>query len=72
MSEFDQQGFITAMNNMKKLPRTEWLDFVKNMYQARNQNFTENEQQGMQLMKSNNPQIPQFLNMINSQFGIRF
>ena len=68
---FDKEGFITAVNNMKQRPRTEWLDFAKNMYQSKNQNYTEVEQQGMQIMK-NNPQIPQFLNMINSQFGIKF
>lgn len=68
---FDQEGFIRAVNNMKQRPRTEWLDFAKNMYQSKNQNYTEVEQQGLQIMK-NNPQIPQFLNMINSQFGIRF
>lgn len=72
MPEFDQQGFITAINNMKKLPRTEWLDFVKNMYQARNQNFTENETQAKQIMQKENPQLAQFVNMINSQFGIKF
>ena len=68
---FDKEGFITAVNNMKQRPRTEWLDFAKNMYQSKNQNYTEVEQQGIQIMK-NAPQIPQFLNMINSQFGIRF
>lgn len=69
---FDREGFITAVNNMKQRPRTEWLDFAKNMYQSKNQNFTENESQAMQFMKNNNPYLPQFLNMINSQFGIKF
>lgn len=72
MSEFDKQGFITAINNMKKLPRTDWLDFVKNMYQAQNQNFTQNESQAMQILKSNNPCLPQFVSMIGNQFGIKF
>lgn len=72
MGGFDNQGFITAINNMKKLPRTDWLGFVKNMYQAQNQNFTQNESQAMQIMKSNNPYLSQFVNMIGNQFGIKF
>lgn len=68
---FDKEGFITAINNMKQRPRTEWLDFAKNMYQSRNQNFTQSEMQARQIMQ-NNPQLAQFTNMINSQFGIRF
>jgi hypothetical protein len=68
---FDKEGFITAINNMKQRPRTEWLDFAKNMYQSKNQNFTQSEMQARQIMQ-NNPQLAQFTNMINSQFGIRF
>lgn len=69
---FDAQGFMNAINNLKQRPRTEWMDFVKNMYQSQNKNFTEYEQQARQLVQSNNPQLMQFQNMINNQFGIKF
>lgn len=69
---FDNKGFIEAINTIKQLPRDQWMDFVKNKYKLKNQNFSEYEQQGMQLLQSKNAQLPLFTNMISSQFGIKF
>lgn len=69
---FNIQGFMNALNQMKQLPREQWQDFVKNLYQSQNANYTENEQQAMNMINSNNPMLQQFANTISNQFGIKF
>lgn len=69
---FDRQGFMNTLNQMKQLPRDKWLEYVQNLYQARNENFTENKNQAMQMINSNNPMLNQFANLMSNQFGIKF
>lgn len=66
------QGFMNALNQMRQLPRTEWEGFVQNLYQSQNRNYTENKNQAMQMINSNNPMLQQFASVMNNQFGIRF
>ena len=69
---FNKQGFINALNEMKQLPRTEWMDFVKNKYsKAQDGTYDEKLNQAKQMMSNNNPFIQQFANQMG-QFGIRF
>jgi len=71
-NNFNQQGFIQALNELKQLPRTEWMDFVKNKYQkAQNGSYEQNLKQAKQMLNSNNPFIQQFANQIG-QYGIKF
>lgn len=69
---FDKQGFLNTINQMKQIPRDKWLEYVQNMYQSRNENFTENKNQAMQMINNNNPMLNQFANMLGNQFGIKF
>ena len=71
-NKFDNEGFINSINTIKQLPREQWMGFVKNKYQLKNQDITPFEKQAIQIMQSKNPQLALFSNMINSQFGIRF
>ena len=66
------QGFMNALNQMRQLPRTEWEGFVKNLYQSQNKNYSENKNQAMQMINTNNPMLQQFANVMSNQFGIRF
>ena len=69
---FNKQGFINALNEMKQLPRTEWMDFVKNKYsKAQDGTYDEKLNQAKQMLLNNNPFIQQFANQMG-QFGIRF
>ena len=69
---FNYQGFMNALNQMRQLPRTEWEGFVQNLYQSQNKNYTENKNQAMQMMNTNNPILQQFVNTMSNQFGIKF
>ena len=69
---FDRQGFTNILNQMKQLPRDKWLDYVQNLYQSRNENFTESKSQAMQMINSKNPALNQFASLMSNQFGIKF
>ena len=69
---FNRQGFMQALNDIQRLPRTEWLDFVKSKYEkAQDGTFNDKLNQAKQMMSSNNPYIQNFASTMG-QFGIRF
>lgn len=71
-NNFNRQGFFNALNEMKQMPRTEWLDYVKGKYQkAQDGTYDDKLNQVKQMISINNPFIARFANAIG-QFGIKF
>lgn len=69
---FNRQGFTQALNELKQLPRTEWMDFVKNKYQkAQDGTYEQKLNQAKQMINNHNPFIQQFANQMG-QYGIKF
>lgn len=71
-NNFNRQGFLNALNELKQLPRTEWEEFVKNKYQkAQDGTYDERLNQAKQMINSHNPFIQYFANSMG-QYGIKF
>lgn len=59
------------LNVMQTVPPQERENYIKNLYQSQNQNYTQTRSQLEQLINSNNPKIQQ-IKMLCNQFGIKF
>ena len=59
------------LNVMQTVPPQEREEYIKNLYQSQNQNYTQARSQLEQLINSNNPKIQQ-IKMLCNQFGIKF
>lgn len=71
-NNFNKQGFNNAINEMKQLPRSQWLEFAKSMYEkAQDGTYNDRLNQAQQMMNSNNPMILKFINSMG-QYGITF
>lgn len=71
-NNFNKQGFNNAINEMKQLPRSQWLEFAKSMYEkAQDGTYNDRLNQAQQMMNSNNPMIRKFINSMG-QYGITF
>ena len=58
------------LNVMQTVPPQEREEYIKNLYQSQNQNYTQARSQLEQLINSNNPKLQQ-IKMLCNQFGIR-
>ena len=71
-NNLNRQKFINALNQMKQLPRTEWLDFAQKKYQEMNDNsYDQRLNQAKQMIINKDPYIQQFANQMG-QYGIKF
>lgn len=58
------------LNVMQTVPPQEREEYIKNLYQSQNQNYTQARNQLEQLINSNNPKVQQ-IKMLCNQFGLR-